>query len=114
MLGPHQKAIIESGRVDDVTRAEWRGAKAADRAERRAEMRGDRPIRAARIAPRRFPSPAHCIAAMAELMALRAAVDGSCGEQDLRCAGFSAAEIATHGEAAQVMAAAWTRDRVAA
>jgi hypothetical protein len=114
MLGPHQKAIVESGRVDDVTRAEWRAAKAADADEVIQAMRGERPIRAARIAPRRFLSPAHCIAAMAELMALRAAIDGSCGEQDLRCAGFSAAEIAAHGEAAQVMAAAWTRDRVAA
>lgn len=109
MLGPRQKALLETGR--DVGRQEWRGAKSADlalAAEQRAQWR---PFR---TAPRRYLSPAHATAAMAELMATRAAVDGSCSEQDLHIAGFSADEVTRYGSAAQMLAAAITRDRVTA
>lgn len=109
MLGPHQKALLETGR--EVSRQEWRDAKSADLALA-AEQRAQR--RPFRTAPRRYLSPAHTTAAMAELMATRAAIDGSCSERDLAVAGFSTDEITRYGSAAQMLAAAITRDRVTA
>jgi hypothetical protein len=52
-----------------------------------------------------------CVGPMARIMVERSAASGACGEADLVVAGFTAAEIALHGEAARVLAARHTADR---
>lgn len=86
-------------------------ARQLDRAMVRRE--GDPKCEPAPVAKpkRRFPSADALIAAMARLMAERAAVDGACSERDLACAGFTEAERAKHGPAAQRRAAALVADR---
>ena len=106
LIGPDQKALLQSGRVD-IGRAEWRTAKEADAPTVKA-------MRTARVQFRAFGTPEQKTAAMAQLMATRAAIDGSCGEHDLRIAGFSTDDVKRYGEAAQNLAAAICRDKVAA
>lgn len=64
--------------------------------------------------PPRFKSTSELIGKMARVMVDRAAASGACSEDDLAAAGFTAAEMQRHGQAARGIAARLMADRNAA
>src|SRR6185437_5574062 len=91
----HCETLLETARP--ISRAAWRAAKALDAKE---AARFQRPL-----GPRPEPeTDGMRVARMARAMLLRVTASGACSEADLFCAGFTAAEIARHGDAARSLA----------
>lgn len=89
---------------------------------RDAQKRDTMEALAGAAAPSRFPLPSYkparpaglIVRQIARVMVDRAAASEACAESDLAAAGFTAAEIARHADAARSIARRHTADRRAA